>query len=502
MSLPLKIAIAILLVIVACLFAIYFFISTTFNFQPTLKLIIGFMIIFSTSLTAWFLLYKSIVKPIKDFNEVAKIVATGNLGSRLSINSNDEIGELSNNINLMINSTASALQHMANSLRDIKWEKEKLALNIQKLDQSRAKDQALIEALGDGLLVVNQEGKLIKVNKAFEKLLGYQELEVINKNLSAVIKAQDKQGLDVDFQSGILNRVLAGERFVANLAYPFYFLRKDGNRFPVDCILTPIVLDNKTIGAVGIFNDITKEQEVDRMKSEFISLASHQLRTPLSAIRWLTEILTDETVGKLTAEQKDVAKNINLSAIRMVDLVNSLLNISRIESGRIIIDPKPTNLIELVSSIITDLQVKIRDRSQNLALKIPSKLPDINLDSRLISQVYVNLLTNAIKYSPKGSVISIEMYVEGENVLTKIADQGFGIPKEEQSRVFNKFYRGKNIIKVETDGTGLGLYLVKAIVESSKGKIWFESTEGKGTTFWFSLPLTGTPAKAGEVTLN
>jgi PAS domain S-box-containing protein len=501
MSLLIKVTFVLFLILLTNLFLIYFFTSSSFNFPLNLKLIIGLCIFLFISLISFSLLYKFIIKPIKDFNKIAKIVATGNLGNRLAVNSHDEIGELGRNINLMINSTASALQNMANSLRDTKWQQEKLEKNVEKLDQSRAKDEALLAALGDGLLVVNQQGKLIKVNKAFEQLLGWQELEVINKDLSEVIKTQDRAGVEVPFRE-VLNRVLAGEKFVASLAYPFYFLKKDNSRFPVDFILTPIILDNKTIGAVGIFNDITKQQEIDRMKSEFISLASHQLRTPLSAIRWLTEILTDETVGKLTDAQKDVAKNINLSAIRMVDLVNSLLNISRIESGRIIIDPKPTNLIELVSSIITDLQVKIRERSQNLAIKIPSKLPDINLDSRLISQVYINLLTNAIKYSPKGSVISIELYIEGENVLTKISDQGFGIPKGEQEKVFSKFYRGKNIVKVETDGTGLGLYLVKAIIESSKGKIWFESTEGKGTTFWFSLPLAGTPAKVGEVSLN
>jgi PAS domain S-box-containing protein len=452
------------------------------------------------TILVWFLLMRTIIQPLETLKQITKVIADGNLGKHVDIQTKDEIGDIATNVNQLIKNQVTAYQSMANSLMETKEKKEALALSIEQLKSSKAQDEALLTSIGDGVIAIGTSGLIIFANKSAELTLGWGVEEMIGKTWQNFLTAYEQNGKETT--------VLADQPIVRTLKNGLkmrrdcIFNKKDNSHFPAAINLSPIIVNNTVSGAILVFRDITIEKEIDRMKTEFISLASHQLRTPLSAIRWFTELLEDGTGGALKPEQKELVENINESTLRMIDLVNSLLNISRIESGRIIVDPKPTDLAELVNDLIKELQVKINEREQHLIVSVHEQLPKINVDPKLIRQVYQNLLTNAIKYTPKGGQISVFISRKDDQLISQISDTGYGIPKDQVNKVFDKFFRAENVIKVETDGNGLGLYLVKAIVESSHGRIWFQSEEGKGTTFWFSLPLTGMEAKKGEVELN
>lgn len=424
-------------------------------------------------------LASSISRSLGKLKEGAKRLANGDFSQKIPIKSSDEIGRLGEAFNVMA---------------------ERLRESYQRMAFETERDRTLLESLGEGLITIDEKAKVVLINSKAIQLLELDEQKVpVGSSVSSVLAIYNQQDklLPVGQTPAVVTLKSA-----AAVSDVFGFHKKDGSKLLIDVSASPVVVEGKVAGAIMTLRDVTKEKEIDRMKTEFISLASHQLRTPLSAIRWFTEMLLAGDAGKLKPEQADFAQNISDSTDRMIALVNALLNISRIESGRIMIAPKPTDLRELVSGIVNDLKAKTEEKKQSLIISVHADLPKINLDPQLIGQVYLNLLTNAIKYTPKGGEISVFISKKDDQVISQITDNGYGIPKNQQDRVFQKFFRAANAVKVETDGTGLGLYLIKAVIESSGGKIWFESEENKGTTFWFSIPLSGMKPKKGEVTLD
>ena len=338
--------------------------------------------------------------------------------------------------------------------------------------------------------------------RSAEKLLETSEKEAVGQKWAEFGKAYigDKP-IPFNKRSAVIS-LKKGNIKITRISDDHYYITRSGRKFPVVAITAPLAHNNKVIGIVKVFHDASHEKDIDRMKTEFISLASHQLRTPLSAIKWFIELLDESKSGKLSSEQEKYVKNISFSTERMIDLVNSLLNISRIESGRIMVEPKPTDLLKLVKETVGELKRKMENKSIKFVISAHETLPPINIDPKLIGHVYTNLIHNAIKYTPDGGQVTVFISKKDNEIISQVSDSGYGIPINEQSKLFMKFFRGSNIIKHVTEGTGLGLYLVKAIIDSSGGKIWYKSEEGKGTTFWFSLPVSGMTAKKGEVSLD
>lgn len=347
----------------------------------------------------------------------------------------------------------------------------------------------------DHVVITDPEGMILYVNKAAEKLTGYT-FEEMKGHTPRLWGAQMGKSFYRSFWKTIKTEK---KFFVGELQNK----RKNGELYSAEIRVSPVLDENRNVRFfVGIERDITKEKEVDRMKTEFISLTSHQLMTPLTAIKLFLDFLSSERFGKLNKRQKEFVRRLTLSNENMIKLVSSLLNIARLESGRILVEPRPTDLYALAREVVQELKPKIKSKKQKVNIAAGQKIPLFNLDDNLIRNVYINLLTNAIKYTPKGGSIGIEIKISDGEVLCQVSDTGYGIPFDEQEKVFQKFFRAGNIRKVEPDGTGLGLYLVKLIVETAGGKIWFKSEEGRGTTFLFTLPISGMKARRGEVRLS
>lgn len=229
-------------------------------------------------------------------------------------------------------------------------------------------------------------------------------------------------------------------------------------------------------------------RDLDRQKDELLSIVSHQLATPVSSIKWYLEMLEDGDLGELNKEQKEHIRSMRGIGLNMSDLVSMILDVSRIQLGRMKIEKQDLNLNDFFREIIATIDPKAAEKKVEFAKNIPAKLPVAKLDRRYTNMTIENLLSNAVKYTPTGGKVVCDVKIEKGNLYVTVKDTGMGIPKAEQDKIFGRMYRASNA-RNAIDGNGFGLFVAKGAVEAQGGKIWFESTEGKGTTFFVILPL-------------
>lgn len=352
--------------------------------------------------------------------------------------------------------------------------------------EQRAEAEALFTSIGDGAIATDEFGRITRVNPAAQQLLGYSETELLGawfpKKIVAVTSEDEPINL---IDRPITKAFLTGKP----IAEKTYYRRKDGQKIALAINASPILLHGKPLGAIEVFRDITFEEEVDRMKSEFISLASHQLRTPLSAIKTYSHMLFDGYMGPLSTSQKKSLNNIISATNRMNELISTLLNVTRIESGTIDVTPKLLQIDKITEEVVKELKPIANNKSIALSSSTQGKgSTSLTTDTLIVKEVLTNLVSNAIKYTPDGGSVHLIVRPRRDDVVVEIVDSGWGIPQYSQDQIFSKFFRAQNIVKRETTGTGLGLYLVKGLLDTLGGKIWFVSDEDKGTTFFVSLP--------------
>lgn len=377
---------------------------------------------------------------------------------------------------------------------DNERQKEELAheksLLWQQRDQLRIFKTA-VEQSGEMMILTDSEGTVLWANKATERVTGFSVKETIGRKAGVLWGKLMDDKYYLDMWDKIKNKK---ELFVGEIQNH----RKSGEHFYSTINIYPLLDSLGTIQYyVATQRDITEEKEVDQMKTDFVSLVSHQMRTPLTSMRWNLEMLLAGDIGKLSAKQKEVVKNTGEANERMIKLISTLLNISRIESGRLIVDPVELDLVAYFKDLEKHCQSNVK--GQKLVLTMPKGPYNVVVDPMLLRQIINNFVNNASKYSPAELSIDINVVDQNDKYMISVTDHGIGIPQIEQRKIFGKFFRASNVSKHETDGTGMGLYIGSMLVKLLGGTIEFESAEGKGSTFKVTLPKMGVPAKAGEV---
>jgi PAS domain S-box-containing protein len=347
----------------------------------------------------------------------------------------------------------------------------------------KARLTQIFDSTSDGIILVGPMGRIESANRRAGELLGFNPETIVGVGLANLVTGHFRAGGDhrqvlTAFRSALLGDQ-DGEK-EGDLALP-------STRMVLHWVARPTkdALGAPT-GLTLTFQDVTREREAEQMKSDFVSFATHQLRTPLAGIKWMLELAGQEP--GVPQDAGSFIQDARASAERLIRLVNDLLDASRLERGKLTIVSQTLDLASLTQSVLDEVALLIKEKGHLLSVAGADQVSPVLADPQLIRQVILNLASNAIKYTLPGGHIAIRMTPDGDMVRWGIQDSGVGIPPEAQHRLFEKFYRAENVLTIETEGTGLGLYLVRLIVERLGGRVWCESEEGKGATFFFTLP--------------
>lgn len=388
-------------------------------------------------------------------------------------------------------------------VESLKKENEKLHLELKRLKQDmdkreislkelESKNERLLEAkeridsivrhMSDGLVVIGPDGKILMVNFIAEALLGITSKD-IGKSIKEVIRDEHLLAL---VKSLSVNKEGVVEQDIE-------LFSQDETTKRVLKTSSAVVEDHngRTMGMVAILNDITRQKEIEKLKSDFVANVTHELRTPLIAIDKSISLLADKTAGPISQDQEQFLLIAERNLKRLTLLINDLLDLSKLEAGKMQLRPRPLSIEEIIRESIESFAAWAKTKSIKIEKIIQDGILKVNADGDRISQVLVNLIGNAIKFTPSNGKITVEAILRKENdaIEVSVQDTGIGLSKEELPKIFDKFYQSARGTSAEVSGTGIGLSIAKEIVELHRGKIWAESEEGRGAKFIFTLPL-------------
>lgn len=407
-----------------------------------------------------------ILKPLDQFIKGASILSQGNLNYQLNLKTGDELQIVSDAFNLMAGKLAISFQKLEK-------EKDEVATERNRID-------SVLSAIVDGIIALDFNKNIIFVNKSAEEITGYRQDELLNKSVEQFIRLYfDKEE--------ILPKTYCNVTF--NQAVTL--VGRSGKQTKVSLTTSGIENGVQTnLGCLLILHDLSREEELERMKLDFVSMASHELKTPLTSIIGYLSVFIQENRGKIEAGEFDLLEKSLVSAQQLLTLIQNILSVNKIERDQLAVTPQTIDYLSIITKTVDDLSNLAKQKNISLNLNLPQEpLPQVLADPIRINEVISNLVANAINYTSSGGRVEISFKTTPNEVTTVVSDNGIGIPKEAISHLFNKFFRVSSTIQSGQRGTGLGLYIAKSIIVRLGGKIWVESSEGAGSKFYFTLPV-------------
>jgi two-component system phosphate regulon sensor histidine kinase PhoR len=340
----------------------------------------------------------------------------------------------------------------------------------------------IFSALNEAAMVLDAKENILLLNEQAEKLVNITAKDALGKHIDTILKLYTDQTLVPFSIYGISSDDTKKRNFTFSLQ------QDNGSKNEVLITLTKNLTSRSNQTLITLL-DTSKEKQLEEMKVDFVSMAAHELRTPLTAIRGYASLLQMHYVSQLDASAKELLTRLIVSTTNLTNLIDNLLSVSRIERNDLVIEQRPMDLGIIINDIFNSFRQEAQTKRQQFTLHLPNNLPLVMADPFRIGQVFINLIGNAMIYTPEGGKITITVSVKSDHLEISIEDTGEGIPREAMSRLFTKFFRVSGSLEQGSKGTGLGLYITKSIIELHHGKIWADSVIGKGTTFTFTIPL-------------
>ncbi|HDS74115.1 MAG TPA: HAMP domain-containing protein, partial [Firmicutes bacterium] len=409
------------------------------------------------------LLSRMIGRPILRLTQAVKEIGAGNFDHRVPFDRGDEFGELAHGVNSM----AQRLKVFDD-------------INVGKVLREKSKLEAIVHNIADGVIFTGSNGEVLAMNEPVERWFGVRESECLNRVVAECVEEKELADL-INETANDLGKTLHTHELSLEIPGTVHETRLIARAMRVQSDT------GETVGVTTILRDVTVEREVDRMKTELLSIVAHELRSPLVSIMGFSGILLEKELDLAT--RLEFAETVNREANRMVEMLNKFLNISRIESGKTEFTKTPADVTEIVRDVVRINSGIADEKTIQIELHAPNRVTQVLVDRELIGQAVLNVLTNAVKYSPVNTTVRITVTEHRNTIEVAVKDEGFGITSENQKRLFEKFFRVTDDPNVrDITGTGLGLPLVKEIVEQHGGRVHVESTLGAGSTVSFHLP--------------